>query len=192
MSEPAQQPAEEEIRQKLGRGEYRPAFEQVVALYSRKIFHLALSILRNDTQAEDMAQEILIKVWKGLPRYHGGASLSTWIYAIARNTCLTQFKKSAARPTVSLSDPDYEVTLDAVAALQSSQPESGAAMDVQQLLRQLPEKYRQVITLFYLEGKSYEEVGALLGLPLGTVKTFLYRGKKELLRLSSHPRLAAA
>jgi len=48
----------------------------------------------------------------------------------------------------------------------------------------LPEKYRQVITLFYLEQKSYEEVAALLGIPLGTVKTFLYRAKKELLKIS--------
>ena len=53
------------------------------------------------------------------------------------------------------------------------------------MLGQLPEKYRQVITLFYLEQKSYEEVAALLSVPLGTVKTFLYRAKKELLKINS-------
>ncbi len=181
------------LRQRLARGEYRAAFEQVLGLYSEKIFHLALSMLRNETQAEDMAQDVLIKIWKALPRYHGGeASLSTWIYTIARNTCLTQLKKSATRPTVSLSDPAYEQTLDAIPALQCTDRETGTAMDVNQLLAQLPDKYRQVITLFYLEQKSYEEVAALLGLPLGTVKTFLYRGKKELLRLSSHRTLATA
>lgn len=191
MSEAAQQPGEDIIRQRLARGEYRPAFEQVLGLYSEKIFHLALSMLRNETQAEDMAQDILIKIWKGLPSYHGGASLSTWIYAIARNTCLTQLKKSAIRRTVSLSDPAFEQGLDGLPALQCSDPDTGAALDIHQLLDQLPDKYRQVISLFYLEQKSYEEVAALLGLPLGTVKTFLYRGKKELLRLSSRS-LAAA
>ena len=53
------------------------------------------------------------------------------------------------------------------------------------MLGQLPEKYRQVVTLFYLEAKSYEEVGAMLGLPLGTVKTFLYRAKQELLKIAA-------
>jgi RNA polymerase sigma-70 factor (ECF subfamily) len=57
-------------------------------------------------------------------------------------------------------------------------------LDIEAMLNRLPEKYRQVITLFYLEQRSYEEVGALLGIPLGTVKTFLYRAKKELLKMS--------
>jgi len=190
VSEPIQQPAEELIRQRLARGECRPAFEDVLELYSQKIFHLALSMLRNEAQAEDMAQDILIRIWKGLPSYHGGASLSTWIYAIARNTCLTELKKRATRPTISLSEPAFEQALDAVPALEYTDRESGLAADVNHLLAQLPDKYRQVIALFYLEQKSYEEVSTLLGLPLGTVKTFLYRGKKELMKLSRRQCLA--
>lgn len=191
MNEPTQQPAEEFIRQRLASGEYRPAFERVLELYSQKIFHLALSMLRNQAQAEDMTQDVLVKIWKGLPGYHGGASLSTWIYTIARNTCLTELKKRAVRPTVSLSEPDFAQTLDAVPALQCAD-EIHAAMDVNHLLAQLPDKYRQAITLFYLEQKSYEEVAALLGLPLGTVKTYLYRGKRELLKLSRRRTLAVS
>ncbi len=173
------------IRQHLAAGNLREAFERVVELYSSKIFHLALSLLHNDAQAEDMTQDILVRIWKGLPGYHAGASLSTWIYTIARNTCLTELKKRGARPTVSLDAPEFETILDAVPALQTADRQSGIEMDVQHLLGQLPDKYRQVITLFYLEAKSYDEVSALLGLPLGTVKTFLYRAKKELLKLSS-------
>ena len=192
MNEPAQAPVEEILRRKLANGDYRPAFEQVLELYSQKIFHLALSMLRNETQAEDMTQDILLRIWKGLPGYHGEASLSTWIYAIARNTCLTELKKRAHRPAISLNEPAFETNLDAVPTLQYHDPDSGTALDVNQLLAQIPEKYRQVITLFYLEQKSYEEVAALLGLPLGTVKTFLYRGKKELLKLNARPALATA
>ncbi|HWI55588.1 MAG TPA: RNA polymerase sigma factor [Bacillota bacterium] len=187
MTEHAQQPMDEDIRQRLQTGQYQEAFERLVARYSAKVFHLAFSMLRNETQAEDMAQDILVKIWKGLPGYHGGASLSTWIYAIARNTCLTELKKRAARPTVSLQEPDLEDALEALPALQSAAPEGGLELDVHHLLDQLPEKYRQVITLFYLEQKSYEEVSALLALPLGTVKTFLYRAKKELIKLSQRP-----
>jgi RNA polymerase sigma factor (sigma-70 family) len=142
-------------------------------------------MIGNETQAEDVAQEVLLRIWKGLPGYHGGASLSTWIYTITRNTCLMELKRRAQHPTISLDEPDFAVAMELVPALQSSDPESGLETDVRQMLSQLPEKYRQVITLFYLEQKSYEEVAALLGVPLGTVKTFLYRAKKELLEINS-------
>lgn len=192
MTEHAQQPKDADIRQCLQAGQYPEAFERLVARYSEKVFHLAFSMLRHETQAEDMTQDILVKIWKGLPGYHGGASLSTWIYTIARNTCLTELKKRAARPTLSLQEPDLEGALEALPALQSAAPEGGLELDIHCLLDQLPEKYRQVITLFYLEQKSYEEVSALLALPLGTVKTFLYRAKKELLKLSQRPAPAPA
>jgi RNA polymerase sigma-70 factor (ECF subfamily) len=84
-----------------------------------------------------------------------------------------------------MDEPGFAAAIDSVPALQSSDPESGLGMDVRQMLSQLPEKYRQVITLFYLEQKSYEMVAALLGVPLGTVKTFLYRAKRELLKINS-------
>lgn len=190
MTEQPQQPKDERIRQDLAQGNYRAAFERLLELYSTKVFHLAFSMLRNETQAQDMTQDILLKIWKGLPGYHGGASLSTWIYTIARNTCLTELKKRAHRPTVSLHEPEFEETIDRIPALQSADPESGAAMDVNHLLEQLPEKYRQVITLLYLEQKSYEDVAAILGLPLGTVKTFIHRARKQLLKLSHERSLA--
>jgi RNA polymerase sigma-70 factor, ECF subfamily len=182
---PSQQSVDGDIRQHLAAGQYHAAFELVVERYSVKVFHLAYSMIGNETQAEDLAQEALLRTWKGLPGYHGGASLSTWIYTIARNTCLTELKRSAQHPTVSMDEPGFAAAIDSVPALQSSDPESGLEMDVRQMLSQLPEKYRQVITLFYLEQKSYERVAALLGVPLGTVKTFLYRAKKELLKINS-------
>jgi RNA polymerase sigma-70 factor (ECF subfamily) len=142
-------------------------------------------MVRNETQAEDMTQEILLRIWKGLPGYHGGASLSTWIYTIARNTCLTELKKRASHPTVSLQTPEFEAAMESLPTLQSLAPEAGVEMDVNLMLGQLPDRYRQVITLFYLEEKSYEELSALLGLPLGTVKTLLFRAKKELVKISN-------
>jgi len=190
IDQPPQRSVDEDIRQRLAAGHYHDAFEWLVERYSAKIFHLAYSMVGNETQAEDLAQEVLLRIWKGLPGYHGGASLSTWIYTIARNTCLTELKRRARHPTISLDEPDFAVAADRVVALQSSDPESGLETDVRQMLGQLPEKYRQVITLFYLEQKSYEEVAALLGVPLGTVKTFLYRAKKELLKINS-PRASA-
>jgi RNA polymerase sigma-70 factor (ECF subfamily) len=183
---------DEDIRQCLAAGRYPDAFERLAERYSVKVFHLAYSMVRNETQAEDLAQETLLRVWKGLPAYHGGASLATWIYTIARNTCLTELNRRARHPTISMDEPAFAAALDHVPALQSTDAESGLKMDVRQMLGQLPEKYRQVLTLFYLEQKSYEMVAALMGVPLGTVKTFLYRAKRELLKINSRrPRAPA-
>ncbi|MBI2929321.1 MAG: RNA polymerase sigma factor [Verrucomicrobia bacterium] len=175
---------EDDIRQHLETQHYREAFELLVERFQDKVFRLAISMVRDETLAQDMTQDSLIRVWKGLPGYTGAASLSTWIYTITRNTCLTELKKRSARPTISFDAPEMEGALDRLPAAPGPAPEAGAEMDIQTMLRGLPEKYRQVITLFYLEQKSYEEVAAMLGLPMGTVKTYLHRAKKELLKLS--------
>jgi RNA polymerase sigma-70 factor (ECF subfamily) len=165
--------------------QYSEAFAPLLERFKDKVFRLACSILHNETQAEDVTQDVLIKIWKGLPGYHGGASLSTWIYAITRNTCLTELKRRDRHPTVSLQEPEMEAASGWIPALQSEDAAAGSEMDVEILLAKLPGKYRQVITLFYLEQKAYEEVALMLGLPLGTVKTLLFRAKKELLRINS-------
>lgn len=174
---------EDDLQQRLEARQYREAFELLVERFKDKVFRLAFSMMRNETQAEDLAQDVFVRIWKALPGYHGGASLSTWIYTITRNTCLTELKKRAIRPTVSLHEPEMEAAADRIASLQSTDGEAGAEMDVEALLAELPEKYRQVIMLFYLDQKAYEEVAAMLGIPLVPVKTLLFRAKKELLKI---------
>lgn len=175
---------EDAIRRELEARRFGEAFDLLVEQFKEKVFRLVFSMLRNETQAEDTTQDVFVKIWKNLASYHGGASLSTWIYTITRNTCLTELKKRASRPTVSLHDPDMQEG-HGIPELQSNDRECGLDADVDLLLAELPEKYRQVITLFYLEQKAYEEVAAMLGIPLGTVKTLLFRAKKELARIAS-------
>jgi RNA polymerase sigma-70 factor (ECF subfamily) len=176
---------EDEIRRELDARRYAEAFALLVEHFKVKVFRLALSMVQNTTEAEDLAQDVFVKIWKHLPGYRGGSSLATWIYTITRNTCLTEIKRRAARPTLSLQHPGCDWIGDGPAAMHSIDRESGASMDVQVLLMELPEKYRQVISLFYLEQKSYEEVATMLNLPLGTVKTLLFRARKELVRIAS-------
>lgn len=176
---------EDDIQQQLVARQYSEAFELLLERFKDKVFRLAFSMMRNETQAEDVAQDVFVKIWKALPGYHGGASLSTWIYTITRNTCLTELKKRTTRPTVSLHEPEMEAVADRIPALQTTDADPGAERDVVALLAQLPERYRQVITLFYLEQKAYEEVAVMLGIPLGTVKTLIFRAKKELLRIGT-------
>jgi RNA polymerase sigma-70 factor, ECF subfamily len=174
---------DDDIRQHLDARQYREAFELVLERYKDKVFRLACGVLRNESQAEDMTQDVFLKIWKALPGYHGAASVSTWIYTIARNTCFTELKRR--RPTLSLDEPDLGEALEKEPGLHVTSPPEGAEMDVDTMLAELPEKYRRVITLFYLEQKSYEEVAAMLGIPMGTVKTFLHRAKKELLKIGA-------
>jgi RNA polymerase sigma-70 factor (ECF subfamily) len=176
---------EDDLQQQLAAQQYGAAFELLLARFKDKVFRLAFSMMRNETQAEDVAQDVFVKIWKALPGYHGSASLSTWIYTITRNTCLTELKKRTTRPTVSLQEPELEAVADTIPALQAADAEAGLEMDVEALLAELPEKYRQAITLFYLEQKAYEEVAAMLGIPLGTVKTLLFRAKKEMLKIGT-------
>ena len=175
---------DDDICQCLRARQYREAFELVVDRFQNKVFRLAISMVHDEMLAQDLAQDILVKIWRGLPGFEGEGALSSWIYTISRNTCLTELKRRKARRTVSLAEPEIEEALDSIEALQTRDRPAGAGMDVEEMLKSLPEKYRQVLTLFYLEQKSYEEVAALLGIPMGTVKTFLYRAKKELLKMN--------
>jgi len=183
---------EDDIRERLQGRHYEEAFRLLLERCKDRVFRLAWSILRNEAQAEDAAQDVFLKVWKGLPGYDGTASLSTWVYVIARNTCFSELKRRAAHTAVSLDDPGFAGAADGAVSLQSTDAAPGADMDVEALLAQLPEKQRQVIVLFYLEQKQYQEVAEALGLPLGTVKTILFRARKELLKISRRSSLPDA
>ena len=183
MNELRQSP-DEDIQRQLAARNYRDAFEQLLERYKEKVFRLCVSMMRNESHAEDMAQEIFVRIWKALPGFQGQASLSTWIYAISRNRCLTDLRKQSHRPTISLDEPGGEAALEHFEAADTDPLATGADLDIEWMLNQLSEKYRPAITLFYLEQRSYEEVAEMLGVPVGTVKTFLHRGKKELLKIA--------
>jgi RNA polymerase sigma-70 factor (ECF subfamily) len=151
-------------------------FERIVREYQDKIFRLAFSMLGDRAAAEEAAQDALVRVWKGLAGFRAESSLSTWIYSITRNACLTALARGRLR-TASLEDaaPRREVERRATAGWFAAAPPDAAA-----LLGRLPAKYRQVVALFYMQEKSYDEVASMLGLPVGTVKTYLFRARKSL------------
>jgi RNA polymerase sigma-70 factor (ECF subfamily) len=169
---------DEDIRTYLDARRYREAFELLLDRYQHKVFRLAYSMLGDEASAEETAQDTFLRIWKALPSYRGDASLSTWIYAITRNCCLTRRKKLDERQTVSIEEPGVRAAVDSRLA---SKPERRQSLpDSALLLAQLSPPYREALRLFYLEEKSYEEVAAMLGLPVGTVKTNLHRARKQL------------
>lgn len=151
-------------------------FERLLGEYRDKVFRLACSLLGDEAAAEDATQEIFLKIWKALPDFRGDSSVSTWIYAIARNTCLTRRRMAAEHRTYSLDESHAN-------EIPARDPPLAVDSDLRAAIERLPAKYRQVLVLFYLEDRSYQQVALAMGLPMGTVKTFLHRAKKELAEL---------
>jgi|SRR5579872_581611 len=157
---------EQEIRACLDQRRYQDAFDLLLPEFQNKVFRLAYAMLGDTTMAEDLAQEVFVRAWRALPGFRGQSSVSTWIYAITRNACLTALKAAGKKKESSLEERGI-----ARAAEQADRaPSTHATIDVARFLDQLPEKYQQALRLYYLEEKSYEEVSRLLGWPMGTVK----------------------
>ena len=168
--------ADADVCRLLQGGQRERAFELLLERFQGKVFRLALSYLRNRTDAEDLAQEAFVRVWRALASYDGRASFSTWIYVIARNACLSELRRRQQR----LTSPLDESVEQRVAQGPVAGPASDFRLDCVALLRTLPENQRQVVSLFYLEGCSYEQVAALLGMPLNTVRSHLHRARRRL------------
>jgi len=159
--------ADEKIAALLARGSRTEAFETLLDAHQDKVFRLCYSMLGNRAQAEDAAQESFLRIWKAIDRYRGESALGTWIFSIARNVCLTAIAKR--RKIAPMEDAE-----------RGSPEPPRHERDMLRLVAQLPDNYRQVVMLFYMEDRSYEEVARLLDLPLGTVKTYLHRARKQL------------
>lgn len=157
------------------------AFSGIVSRYSDKLKRYIHRISRvSSEEAEDIVQEIFIKAYLNLNSYDEDLSFSSWIYRIAHNECISQFRKRTSRGL----DQQYDLDSEAVSRLISNlSPER----DIDDVLRkefvtnvldQLPEKYRSVLVLRYLEDKSYEEISDIMQKSPGTVATLLSRAKK--------------
>ncbi len=169
-----------ELVSRAQRGDHA-ALGELIAQTQERVYNLAYSILRNPQEAEDLTQEIYLKVWRALPRFRGDSKFTTWLHTVATNACLNR-KRSLRRELERQFDTDEPLEL-AVA------PDMGPAQQVVQqdeaaqlwaLVEKLPEKYRLVLTLFYQQQLSYQEIAQVLSLPLGTVKAHLNRARNAL------------
>ena len=147
------------------------AFELLLDRYQGKVFRLVYSILKETARAEEGTQDIFLKMWQVLPDYDGRASLSTWLYTITRNTSLSALRAESYRKTLPIEDCEPPAA-NWEAGMQQ--------VEIKQLLERLPEVQQQVITLFYLQDRSVEDVAHMLDLPEGTVKSHLHRARRAL------------
>jgi RNA polymerase sigma-70 factor, ECF subfamily len=159
------------------------AFQELVDQYKDLVFALIARTVQDRSRAEDFAQDVFLRVHRGLPYFRGEARLSTWIYRIVANVCLQEHGRSG--PTVSLDEmnTDAERPRLAPATIDRQFGDLELRDRLEKAIARLPSHYRLVIAAHYLHGMRYEDLAEALDLPLGTVKTQLHRAKQQLRRL---------
>jgi len=155
------------------------AFEELVVIYQHRVFGVALRMLGSRAEAEDVAQDTFLRAHRAIGDFRGEARLGTWLYGIAARLCLNRIASAPRR----LERADDAALLrlpapaaDAVSALERSELEAA----LQQAIAELPEERRIVVVLRDLEGLSYDDIAAALGLELGTVRSRLHRARNDL------------
>jgi RNA polymerase sigma-70 factor (ECF subfamily) len=154
------------------------AFQELVDSYKTLVFALIARTVQDRGRAEDLAQEVFLRMHRGLPYFRGEARLSTWIYRIVANVCLPEH----GRP-VPVSLDDAQVDAKATVRVDRQFGDLELKDRLEKAVARLPLHYRLVIAAYYLEGMRYEDLAEALQLPLGTVKTQLHRAKQQLRRL---------
>ena len=166
------------------KGGDQDAFETLIRLYEKRVFALTRRLCANPNDAEEAAQEAFLAAWQGLPFFRGDSSFATWLYRLTSNACMDQLRReqrhqNAAGPSLD----DEEVELPVVAA--DGDPHAAAERrELKEVinagLQSLPAEYRAVLVLREIHQRSYDEIADILDVDLGTVKSRINRGRKQL------------
>jgi RNA polymerase sigma-70 factor (ECF subfamily) len=167
------------------------AFEEVVRLYQHKVYNLVYRMMGNREEAEDVAQEVFVTVFKSIDSFRGEAKFSTWLYRIAANHCKNRMKYLGRRSYKATGELDEAAERELAASQPSAMkphvdgPDAvleGLQLErmVQEGIASLDEEHRSLIVLRDVEDLSYEEIGTITGLADGTVKSRLHRARMAL------------
>lgn len=166
----------------------REAFRELVDKYKQPVMNFVYRSLRDETEAEDLAQIAFLQVYKSRDRYERTARFSTWLFTIARNLCLNEIRRRARHTAISLEETHAE--RDDLPARQyedkSVPPPDESALRVElvhkidEALSQLPENQRTAILLFHQAELSYEQISRVLGCSLSATKSLIHRGREAL------------
>jgi RNA polymerase sigma-70 factor, ECF subfamily len=167
------------------------AFEALVRRYERWVFTLAIRMVGDRGEAEDIAQDVFLKAYGGLSAFRGASRFSTWLYAIASHHCLNHLASRARRPVPesSLRPPgsDADDPPGPVERLADEAPRADALLERQETVRQvqeallrLTEDHRLILVLREIQGLSYEEIAEAVGTEVGTVRSRLHRARMAL------------
>ncbi len=166
------------------------AFSLLVQRYQRRVFNLVFRMLQDYEEASEITQEAFLASWQGLPSFRGEARFSTWLYRIAYNCALKQLELRKRDKALQMALQAEQFLEDETNTRETTHLEM---LDNQQLIHEqlslLPAKYRIVLVLRHLQDMTYEEMAEVLTMPVGTIKTHLFRARNLLkARLQSFER----
>ena len=179
-----------EIDQKLveraQRGDTQ-AFGMLVEKYQRKLGRLLSRLIRDPAEVEDVVQESFIKAYRALPNFRGDSAFYTWLYRIGINTAKNYLVAMGRRPQVTteieIEDAENFEDGNELRTMDTPEPElmsKEIARTVNDTVAALPEELRTAITLREIEGLSYEEIATLMGCPIGTVRSRIFRARETI------------
>ena len=142
------------------------------------MFRLALRMCGNEADADEVAQEAFLSAWKGLPNFRGESRFSTWLYQLTTHAAIDLMRREKRQAAAE--DIDEITAADDGPSPQQQVERAETQREIRSALMQLPEEYRQVLLLRFMQELSYEEIGRALKLPVGTVKSRLNRAKAQL------------
>ncbi len=164
------------------------AFTDLVEKYKQPVMNLVYRTIHDATEAEDLAQNVFVQVFKSAPRYQTTAKFSTWLFTIARNLCLNEIRRRSRHPAESLDAPHPEQEDQPLRQVEDkkvfSPPETllqgELAEKIEEALADLPENQRSAVLLCRQEELSYEEISAVLGCSVSATKSLIHRGRETL------------
>lgn len=176
-----------ELMLRVKRGD-TAAFEELVDKYKQPVLNLCYRTIRDQTEAEDLAQNVFVQVFKSADRYRVEAKFTTWLFTIARNLCLNEIRRRLRRPAESLEAAENPE--DESVSRQFEDRKNTPAPDlllrdeltskVEEALAALPENQRTAILLFKEKDMSYEEISEILNCSLSATKSLIHRGREAL------------
>ena len=160
----------------------RHAFHTFIKKYQRLVAAIVFRMVYNDADREELSQEIFLKIFAHINEFQGAAKMSSWIGRIASNTCINHLRKKRLPLFDDISGPGR--TLENVAG-SSPTPEylneqANGNLNLQREIDRLPAHYRLILTLFHFSEMNYDEIGRVLKMPAGTVKSHLFRARQKL------------
>ena len=183
----------------LARTGSEKAYRELLDRYQRPVFSLVYRMVRDRELAEDLAQETFVKVFNHLDRFNPKYKFSSWIFKIASNLAIDTLRKREPN-MVSLDGSRHAETPDEIEATRitveskDENPEEfleakELGHEIERAIGLLRPDYRTAILLRHVEGRAYEEIAEVMGVPLGTVKTFIHRARSELRETLAHLRI---
>lgn len=153
------------------------AFSELVRRHQHIVYNVSYRFMRDQALAEDMAQDAFLKAFRLLKGFRGDCSFSTWMYRVTCSVCLTELNRRKRRGEVELL-PTHAGEASSPQLESSDLPEH-----IRRCVGLLPDRYAQIITLYYLKGTNYDEIAQVMEIPMGTLKTWMFRARKQLRKI---------